>query len=417
MLIGRHNRVQFMRVAVLGAGLQGACVALELSVHGVEVDLYEKTDCCLSQTSSHNEGKIHLGYVYANDRSLRTARTMVRGGIVFQRLLRRWLGQAIDAVPVSAPFYYVVHRQSLLDVTEIDAHLRAVHRIVMEESGEGPLDYFGSDYREPPQRLSDAECRALFNERWITAAYRTAEIGIDSEALAALIRARLAADGNIRCRFGTSVLAVRMANGEVMIEFKTGEKKGRAQYNHIVNTLWDGRLIIDKTAGIEPPRPWVYRVKHYLRLQGVNDGSCLPTTTIVLGPFGDIVTYNNNEAFLSWYPAGMKGLSSELSPPPWPLTLDYDASLEVRKQTLKALAKIVPAVARLSPEVIESGRIKGGIIFAWGSTDIHDPVSVLHERYSIGPHSFGRYHSVDTGKLTMAPCFGKRLVDWILKTE
>ena len=134
--------------------------------------------------SSHNEGKIHLGYVYANDRSLRTARTMVRGGIVFQRLLRRWLGHAIDAVPVSAPFYYVVHRQSLLDVTEIDAHLRAVHRIVMEESGEGPLDYFGSDYREPPQRLSDAECRALFNERWIAAAYLTAEIGIDSEALA-----------------------------------------------------------------------------------------------------------------------------------------------------------------------------------------------------------------------------------------
>ena len=50
MLIGRHNRAQFMRVAVLGAGLQGACVALELSVHGVEVDLYEKRDYCLSQT-------------------------------------------------------------------------------------------------------------------------------------------------------------------------------------------------------------------------------------------------------------------------------------------------------------------------------------------------------------------------------
>ena len=76
-----------MRVAVLGAGLQGACVALELSVHGVEVDLYEKSDRCLSQTSSHNEGKMHLGYVYANDRSLRTARTMVRGSTVFQKLI------------------------------------------------------------------------------------------------------------------------------------------------------------------------------------------------------------------------------------------------------------------------------------------------------------------------------------------
>ena len=287
----------------------------------------------------------------------------------------------------------------------------------MEENDEGSLDYFGSDYREPPQRLPDAECRALFNERWITAAYRTAEIGIDSEALAVLIRARLAANRSVHCHFGTNVMAVRMASGEASIEFKTGEKKGRARYDHVVNTLWDGRLIIDKTAGIEPPRPWLYRVKHYLRLKHVNDGCCLPTTTVVLGPFGDIVTYDNNEAFLSWYPAGMQGLSSDLSPPSWPLTLDYDTSLKVRNETLKALAKIVPAVARLSSEAIESCRIKGGVIFAWGSTDIPDPTSALHERYSIGPHSFGRYHSVDTGKLTMAPCFGKKLADWILERE
>jgi len=287
----------------------------------------------------------------------------------------------------------------------------------MEESAEESLDYFGSDYREPPQRLPDAECRPLFNERWITAAYRTAEIGIDSEALAVLIRARLAADRNIHCHFGTSVIAARMASGEASIEFKTGEKKGRARYDHIVNSLWDGRLMIDKTAGIEPPRPWLYRVKHYLRLKQVNDGCCLPTITIVLGPFGDIVTYDNNEVFLSWYPAGLKGLSSDLSPPPWPLTLDYDTSLKVRNETLQALAKIVPAVARLSSEAIESCEIKAGVIFAWGSTDIPDPTSSLHERYSIGPHSFGRYHSVDTGKLTMAPYFGKKLADWILKRE
>jgi glycine/D-amino acid oxidase-like deaminating enzyme len=406
-----------MRVAVLGAGLQGACVALELSVHGVEVDLYEKSDRCLSQTSSHNEGKMHLGYVYANDRSLRTARTMAKGSTVFQKLMRRWLGDAIDTVPVSLPFYYIVHRQSLLDVTDIDAHLRAVHRILMEESAEGSLDYFGIDYREPPQRLPDAECRALFNERWITAAYRTAEIGIDSEALAVLLRARLAADRNIHCLFGTSVMAVRMAGSTALVEFKAGEKKGRAQYDHVVNSLWDGRLTIDKTAGIEPPRPWLYRIKHYLRLRHVNNGCCLPTTTVVLGPFGDIVTYDNNEAFLSWYPAGMKGLSSDLSPPAWPLTLNYDTSLKVRNETLQALAKIVPAVARLSSEAIESCEIKAGVIFAWGSTDIPDPTSSLHERYSIGPHSFGRYHSIDTGKLTMAPYFAKMLADQILENE
>jgi glycine/D-amino acid oxidase-like deaminating enzyme len=90
-------RVQrIMRVAVLGSGLQGACVALELALNGAEVDLYEKNETCLSQASAHNEGKIHLGYVYANDPSLRTARLMARGTLCFSSLMRRWIGDAIS---------------------------------------------------------------------------------------------------------------------------------------------------------------------------------------------------------------------------------------------------------------------------------------------------------------------------------
>ena len=41
-----------MRVAVLGGGLQGACIALELAASGIVVDLYEKIDRCLSQASA-----------------------------------------------------------------------------------------------------------------------------------------------------------------------------------------------------------------------------------------------------------------------------------------------------------------------------------------------------------------------------
>lgn len=404
-----------MRVAVLGAGIQGACTALELALNSVEVDLYEKSDCPLARTSSHNEGKIHLGYVYANDRSLRTARTMARGAVVFQRLMRRWLGHAIDAIPVSAPFYYVVHRDSLLSGAEIDAHLRAAQAIVIEESGDGPVDYFGSDYQEMPARLSGAECRATFSQHWVTAAYRTAEIGIDSEALAALIRARLAQESRICCHFGTSVSAVNLVNGQATVEFEAEGEKRRAGYDHVVNTLWEGRLAIDESVGIKPPRPWLYRIRHYLRLRCLNDPCLLPTTTIVIGPFGDIVTYGNGEAFLSWYPAGMKGLSSDLSPPPWSLTLEPAASLGLRDQILKGLATIVPAVAQLSAETVESSQTKAGIIFAWGSTDIPDITSGLHERYAIGPQSYGRYHSIDTGKLTMAPYFAKMLADHILE--
>ena len=44
-----------------------------------------------------------------------------------------------------------------------------------------------------------------------------------------------------------------------------------------------------------------------------------------------------------------------------------------------------------------------GIIFAWGSSDITDPDSELHERHSIGIVSKGNYHSINTGKYTVAP--------------
>jgi hypothetical protein len=57
--------------------------------------------------------------------------------------------------------------------------------------------------------------------------------------------------------------------------------------------------------------------------------------------------------------------------------------------------------------------VHAGIIFAWGDTDVHDPASRLHERHSVGPRSFGRYHSVNTGKYTLAPLFARQLAERI----
>jgi len=93
------------------------------------------------------------------------------------------------------------------------------------------------------------------------------------------------------------------------------------------------------------------------------------------------------------------------------------ASRLLRDQILEGLATVVPAVAQLSAETVESSQTKAGIIFAWGSTDIPNITSGLHERYAIGPQSYGRYHSIDTGKLTMAPYFAKMLADRILENE
>jgi hypothetical protein len=386
---------------------------MELASAGISVDLYDKNDRCVAQTSARNEGKIHLGYVYASDRTLRTARTLVKGAVAFSPLMRRWLGHDLDTIPISTPFYYAVHADSQLTIDEIETYFKSTHAIAAEEGQGAQPDYFGSDYRVAPTRMPKAERESLFDGRAVTAAFKTSEIAIDSAALAAIVRARLSADAKIQCLLQARVHGVEPTGDGVVVDFEKAGQLERSRYDHVVNALWDGRLAIDKTAGLEPERAWLYRVKHYLRLRAPALASVVPSTTIVLGAFGDIAAYGSGDLHLSWYPASMRDMSSALSPPAWPLDLDEPASIEMRRAILEGLTRVVPAVADLAPEMVECWHVKAGIIFAWGESDIYDRASGLHARYAIGPRSRGRYHSVDTGKLTMAPLFGKMIADRI----
>ena len=135
---------------------------------------------------------------------------------------------------------------------------------------------------------------------------------------------------------------------------------------------------------------------------------------VVLGPFGDVVKYDNGDVYLSWYPAGLKGYSGEVTPPDWPRDSDAAQSGETFAAIRAGLSTVIPAVACLTPEALECWKVKCGVIFAWGSTDIGDPASDLHERSRVGPEHFGRYHTINTGKLTVAPLFAKRTADFIL---
>ena len=300
----------------------------------------------------------------------------------------------------------------LLGIEEVEDHFRAAHEIAVEESRGVSLDYFGSDYRLPPNRLSSAECESLFDQRSVAAAFMTPEVSIDPETLADMVRARISADSKIRCVLGAHVHAVESAE-KPTVTFEMSGTSASEQYDHVVNCLWDGRLAIDRTAGLGPERPWLYRLEHYLRLRAPALAAAVPSVTIILGPFGTIAAYGTGDFYLSWYPASMRAMSSALSPPAWSLVRDEAASLQMRRSILAGLARVVPSVGRLTPETIEFCQVKGGIAFAWGKSDIDDPASGLHERHAIGPVSRGRYHTIDTGKLTMAPLFGKLVADRI----
>lgn len=62
------------RIAILGAGIMGSATALFLARRGHLVSLYDAADSPFSAASRWNEGKIHLGYIYSADPSLKSAR-------------------------------------------------------------------------------------------------------------------------------------------------------------------------------------------------------------------------------------------------------------------------------------------------------------------------------------------------------
>jgi hypothetical protein len=406
-----------MRVAVLGAGLQGACAALALAARGARVELFDREDECVTQASAQNEGKIHLGFVYAKDGTARSARAMVRGALSFAPLLRRWLGPALDAVPVSSPFHYAVHVDSMVSPDEVRAHLRTSHDLAAGQCRHESGDYFRRDCLEPSYELSPRERACMFDDRTVRAAFRTPEIAIEPGVLASIVRRELRAVPEITLRLRTTVRAVSVSDHGAAVRFEADGVAGGERYDHVVNALWDGRLAIDASAGIPPHRSsWLWRFKHYL-LVGLADPSIdIPSVTVVLGAFGDVVNYRNARVFLSWYPIGCVMRSSEIRPPATE-PLDEARITAMREGILAGVASVLPAVAALSPDAIDACVLRGGLIFAWGGTDITDPGSGLHERFEIGVRTHGRLHTIDTGKLTTAPLFAEETAKRILALE
>ena len=401
-----------MRVAVLGGGLQGCCVAMALASAGVQVDLYDRNEALLNEASLRNEGKLHLGYVYAHDHSLQTARLMLRGAAAFAPLLRRWVGSDIDRIPISSPFHYVAHRDSLLSPDQIEHHLSLCCALARDEVA-GKVDYFGIDFRQPPAVVP--AYGNDFDDRTVARVFKTAEIAVDTEAMAATVRKGIAHHPNIRCVLSADVRRVAADDRRAEIFFSIDGRELHQPYDHVVNATWESRLAIDATMGLQPPRPWLFRLKHYIRVRPrTSMNGSIPSSTIVLGPFGDIVGYDSGELYLSWYPVAVAGRSSAVKPPDWRCDLDGEPAIDMFAAVTRGLSAIVPNVAALSADNVSRFSVKGGVIFAWGSSDIDDPTSLLHERAAIGPKRFGRYCSIDTGKLTMAPLFGKMAADSIL---
>src|SRR5574337_472882 len=206
-----------MHVGIVGGGLQGCCAALALAERGVRVTLFDKNPSLLSRAAVANEGKIHLGYMYAGDPTLSTARMMMTGALAFAPFLERCLGRPAHSFAVSAPAAYGLHRESQATAEKVGLHLAAVHALVNEAAASRKRAYFGMDLSAPLRPWSAAEREAEFDPEIATGAVSTPEIAINPTALAKTMREAVGASPLIESRCASEVVGLQDAPNGVRI--------------------------------------------------------------------------------------------------------------------------------------------------------------------------------------------------------
>lgn len=389
------------QISVIGAGLQGTCVSLALAARGYKVTLLERNSQPLQAASLRNEGKIHLGFVYALDENGATRRLMLKGALSFSKIIERYCG----AVPwnrwKSGNFLYAVHPDSLLSSTLVAESFKELASYLLPD---GDLQYLGSHLSWFWQRADLDRHSSYINPRQFDGLFETEEVSLDPRSLSQFLTSALKST-SVDLQLNTKVLEANCRQNSFELKTEAHQQFGSVKSDLVVNCSWDDRLRLDASAGITDFFGGnLYRVKYQVIAKPVTPITL--NVTMVLGPYGDVVSWPDGTVYLSWYPIGRTYFSTV---PPDPELLD-DSGLASRiaTESLAHLAELFPVLR--SAEIISS---LPGVIMARGSTDVDHKTSQLHNRNEIGFRDYQGWISVDTGKLTTAPLFAEEVAQWI----
>lgn len=389
-----------MKIAVMGAGISGILVALELAECRHDVILYDRAPDIFSGASLGSEGKLHLGFVYALDRSLRTGRMMIKGAAGFRPLIERWISASFFRENLSPPFCYAVPSSSMVSAGEVRDYFRRLSALIPGKHGQFHLTDEQATWSEVPQ----SELTSLFDPELVDAAFRTQEVAINTEALARELRIAISNAPRVELRMSTEILSVcEDAEGYLLNTDGTGGPASE-KFDIVVNALWEERAHIDSTLGLKTDRPIIHRYKTGLVARERIARAQIPSVTFLVGCYGDSVSYSDS-AYVSWYPSGMILQEARLRPSRSQIVLERSDQTRIIESTLESLRRLMPGAAGALNGDTSQWRLKGGYITAWGNSGIEERNSELHNRYDVGVHSYGRYHSIDTGKMTLSPIF------------
>lgn len=391
------------RIAVLGAGLGGCMAALELARAGQSVTLIDRARRPMMGASRHNEGKLHLGYVYAADARLDTHRILAEGSLGFLRDLERLTGVPQARFTRSRAFTYIVPEDSARSVDDIADYFETVDKTATRLSAEMGL--------APHRKSRVAErtfCAAHYSDQ-VQAAFHTSDIAVDPGVVSDIVAASIYAHPLITFMGDRSVVDVGDA-GMGGYDIRMVDGAGAASQlmsSGVINALWEDRLRIDAQVGLTSSSVWSQRWKATVMIDVPPKSVTIPDTTALVGPYGDFVLYGNTRIYVSWYPTCRLSMSTTATPDEVRAHVDLADHEFIRTESLQEQSKLIPGVLDLLCHK-DSTRIGGGFIMAVGDSDIDDRKSGLHERHQIGVERNGAWVSLSTGKFCTAPMFARQ---------
>ncbi|MZR31636.1 NAD(P)/FAD-dependent oxidoreductase [Sneathiella litorea] len=391
-----------MRIAILGAGIMGSSLAILLARRGANVTLFEGGGAPMMGASRWNEGKIHLGYVYAGDPTLASARHVLSGGISFAPIVSEILQTDIRPYSTTEDDLFVLHQDSVVDKAEFKGFLKKLDEIAGSHPDAG--DYFGNLSGYSSLELTTKEIEPIANPETTVSAFRVPERSVQTEVIAGLYCAALGNDKKITLETGCTVTNVSpqdMDNGSWSVTCDTADgKKTFEEFDSVINALWHGRMDIDAKVGIPPSGTWSnrYRVSLFAKTNRVVK---TPSAFVAVGAFGDVKNYDDRSFYLSWYPAGLLLDSIDVLPKtPDPLTVEQKNI--ITENVRSGLATVLIGADEIF-DAAQDIRVEGGFVFAQGRGSIAERSSTLHSRDKFGITRKGRYYSIDTGKYSSAP--------------
>lgn len=388
-------------ITIIGAGLQGSSIALALSKRGFAVTLLESKAEPLLGASLRNEGKIHLGFVYALDGDGSTRKIMLEGALSFGSLIESWCGNVPWEEWRSENFNYLVMPDSLITSKQLEYSYQDISKSIANlESASTRKIYLGRPLSWVWRKSREVN---LMGETIRGDIFETEEVSIDPCRFSEFIAQKVKGDRNISFHGGVTVRSAQRRGCGFELEIIENGSISKILSDIVINCSWEDRLRLDKTVGIEPyPPECSYRIKYQILLKP-KDYSKVRAVTMVQGPYGDIVPWKDGTVYLSWYPKSCTYFSA--LPPDY----DYESKAsKVAEESLDAISKLFPLLS--DSEIISS---LPGIIVAHGQSDVDQIDSDLHKRNIIGPRAYDGWWSVDTGKLTTAPYFAEQTAEWI----